>query len=291
METWTRLQVIAQRLSAISRENRYDVHSLFDWPESLSPDDYWISPELITAYGTDVWDELDEPARIELSHAEAVSFFSLNVHLIRELIGGVADRIYTTRMPGLSEFFHDFIAEENDHAWFFAGFCTRYGGKIYQSRAVSVGAGPGDDVMQDIGVFGRILIAEEMCDYFNAAMAEDDRLPGICRQINRVHHQDEARHIAFGRQMMRVLGERAAAELSEDDRSAIRTYLARYISVCLRSFYNREAYADAGLAEPGAIRSRLIADPARAAYHRKALERTVAFLEPIGMIDSALVRW
>ena len=92
-----------------------------------------MAPELMTCYGTSIWDGFTEQQRLTLSQWEAVNFFSLNVHLIRELIGEVADRIYETRFPGLSDFFHDFISEENKHMWFFATFCRRYGGKVYPS--------------------------------------------------------------------------------------------------------------------------------------------------------------
>ena len=60
-------------------------------------------------------------------------------------------------------------------------------------------------MLRDIIIFGRILIAEELCDVFNARMANDGRLPPLVREINGVHHRDESRHIAFGRQMMRSL--------------------------------------------------------------------------------------
>ncbi len=289
---WQRLQKVAAQLSTISRDKRYDVYTVFDWPETLDKDRYWLSPQLMTCYGTAQWDELTEQQRLTLSHYEAVGFFSLNVHLIRELIGAVVDRIYTSRYPVLSEFFHDFIAEENVHAWFFATFCIRYGGKIYPPKQVGLGTAPADqDVLRDIAVFGRILIAEELCDFFNTTMADDDRLPQICRDINRVHHEDEARHIAFGRQIMRALRDEAVEQAGPESLGEVGRYLGRYIGVCLRTFYNREIYADAGLPNPGMIRSRLVADPGRAAAHRMAAGRTVAFLKRTGVMSDDDVRW
>jgi P-aminobenzoate N-oxygenase AurF len=286
-----RLEEVAARLSEVSRRSRYDPYTIFDWPAVLPPDQYWISPELMTISGTPLWDELSDEQRIRLSHHEAVSFFSLNVHLISELIGEVVSRIYKTGYPGLSEFFHDFIAEENVHSWFFATFCLRYGGKVYPSRKVILGTLPESSLLRDIAVFGRILIAEELCDFFNASMAGDGRLPAICQQINRVHHEDESRHIAFGRQMLRALRDEAAEQLPPGQLAGAGQYLARYMSLCLRSFYNPGVYRDAGLADPGRIRSELVASPQRAAQHRQALGRTVAFLERIQMLDGSEVRW
>jgi P-aminobenzoate N-oxygenase AurF len=286
-----RLADVATRLSAISRENRYDVYTVFDWPAALDTDQYWISPQLMTCYGTAQWDHLTEQQRVVLSHYEAVGFFSLNVHLIRELIGAVVDRIYTSRYPELSEFFHDFIAEENVHAWFFATFCRRYGGKVYPPKHVDLGAPADQDVLRDIEVFGRILIAEELCDFFNTTMAHDERLPQICRDINRVHHEDEARHIAFGRQIMRALRDEVAEHAGPERLAEVGQYLGRYIGLCLRTFYNREIYADAGLADPGRIRSQLVTDPSRIAAHRMAAGRTVAFLERTGVLSDDDVHW
>ena len=113
-----RLQEVAAQLSTISRNDSYDPYVLFEWPDSLPTTDYWMAPELMTCYGTPAWSEFSEQQKLTLSQWESVNFFSLNVHLIRELIGEVADRIYETRFPGLSDFFHDFISEENKHMWF-----------------------------------------------------------------------------------------------------------------------------------------------------------------------------
>jgi hypothetical protein len=280
-----RLQEIAERLHVISRESTYDVYELFEWQDSLPTTEYWIAPELMSCYGTPVWDELTEQQKLTLSHWESVNFFSLNVHLIRELIGEVADRIYATRFPGLSEFFHDFIAEENKHMWFFATYCQRYGGKVYQRGQLFSGASAHEEVLRDLMVFGRILIAEELCDFYNVKMQQDARLPALVQQINRVHHSDEARHIAFGRQMMRALCERAASVAGEDGLSVVSSYLARYITVCLQSFYNPKMYEDAGLEGGRQLRVRLLEDAARDQAHREFMSKTTTFLERLGLGD------
>ncbi len=221
-----------------------------------------------------------------------VNFFSLSVHLIRELIAEVADRIYATRFPALSDFFHDFISEENKHMWFFATFCLRYGGKVYPSGKMFSAASEDEDedVLRDLMVFGRILIAEELCDAFNIKMADDTRLPALVQQINRVHHHDEARHIAFGRQMMRALAERAASTAGKDGLRAAGDYLARYTSVCLQSFYSPAMYTDAGIEGGRRLRARLLEDPARQQTHRDLMNKTTTFLERLGLGSAAAVQ-
>lgn len=282
-----RLQEVAAKLSTISRQNSYNPYELFQWPDALPATDYWMSPELMTCYGTPIWDELSEDQRLVLSQWESVNFFSLNVHLIRELIGEVADRIYETRFPGLSDFFHDFISEENKHMWFFARFCLLYGGKMYPSGKLFYDTSASEDVLRDVMVFGRILIAEELCDAFNMKMAEDKRLPALVQQINLVHHRDESRHIAFGRQMMRALCDQVASVVDEDGMRAVGNYLNRYTSLCLQSFYNPAMYTDAGIEGGRRVRARLLEDPVRQQLHRNLMNRTTVFLERLGLGSNA----
>ncbi|MGI5151683.1 diiron oxygenase [Plantactinospora sp. CA-294935] len=290
-QTWARLTTVAAKLSSQSRDQRYHVFDIFDWPDELPADQFWMSPELTTCYGTPVWDRLSEADRLRLTQAEAVNFFSLNVHLIRDLIGEVAGRIYDTRYPGLSEFFHDFIHEENEHMWFFAQFCNRYGGKVYRTKRVIGHAAEGNDAVRDVMIFGRILIAEELCDYYNAKMATDDRLPAIAQRINAVHHQDESRHIAFGRQMMRALYEEATHRATPEEVAGAAAYLSRYVSSCLRAFYNPAVYADAALTGARQIRSEVVNDPYRQEFHRTVMRKTTRFFSRMGLFTESMVAW
>ncbi|WP_055587028.1 diiron oxygenase [Streptacidiphilus griseoplanus] len=291
MKSWGHLEEVAGRLSAISRSQFQSVFEKFEWPESLPSDCYWMSPELTSCYDTPVWDRLSEPEQIRLTQAESVNFFSLNVHLIRGLIGEVSDRIYTTRYPGLSDFFHDFIREENEHMWFFATFCQSYGGKVYPTRGFDGAAPAAHESVRDLMVFGRILIAEELCDVYNARMANDERLPLVAQRINAVHHEEESRHIAFGRQLMTALHDEAREQADPSELEAAGRYLARYISVCLRSFYNPSAYVDAALPEPLSIRGEVLRHPSRAAFHQSVMERTLKFFDRIGLPGRESIAW
>src|SRR5437764_11612107 len=167
-------------------EDYYNHYQVFEWPDSLPEDMWWMSPDLTTTHGTDVAGELTEPELHRLSRYESVNFYSLNVHGIRELLIEVTRRIHTPGFELPSEFFHHFIGEENEHMWFFAEFCLRYGGKIYtQPRGGSSAIPPSE--AESLLVFARILIFEELVDYYNAKMALDDSLHETIRHVNRIH--------------------------------------------------------------------------------------------------------
>ena len=70
------------KLSRASTRNFLDPAQL-EWPKAIDPDAWHFTPELISLYGSPLWQSLDETARKRLSFFEAVNFFSLNSSLRR----------------------------------------------------------------------------------------------------------------------------------------------------------------------------------------------------------------
>jgi hypothetical protein len=213
-----------------------------------------------------------------LSKWESINFYSLNIHGIRELLLEVTKRIHSPGFELTSPYFHHFLGEENEHMWFFANFCLKYGLKIYPDKRLKLDEGPVAPDIETFLVFARILIFEDIVDYFNVRMGRDETLHPLIRQLNYVHHQDESRHVTFGRQMVKQLyvglKERYDSSRLED----LGNYLKRYMLTSLESFYNPAAYRDAGIPEPYKFRNEALRHPARKGYHKQYLKRTVAFL-------------
>ncbi|UUN28345.1 diiron oxygenase [Streptomyces sp. FIT100] len=283
-----RFRGILDRLATKSIDDYYNPYRLFEWPDRLPEDMWWMSPELTTTYGTE-WAEKLTPQQLHtLSKHESINFYSLNVHGIRELLVEVVNRIHTAGFETPSEFFHHFIGEENEHMWFFAEFCLRYGGKIYRQPAGGESAG-GEATgsaakIQSVLVFARILIFEELVDHFNSAMAQDERLHETIRAINRIHHQDESRHIAFGRELVDLLHQDLKQTATEQELADISTYLRRYMKHSFDSLYHPQVYRDAGLERPHEVRRALLESPARAEAELRTFRKTAKYLERTGLI-------
>ena len=272
------------RLEQMAESGYYNPYTIFEWPESIEPDMPWMSENLTTLAGTEMWDELTRDQQLALTKYEALNFFSLNIHGIRELLSEVVLRIHERAYASVSEFLHHFIGEENEHMWFFAQFCLRYGGKLYPAAPTL----PTDSVehlsplAREVIVFARVLIFEEIVDYYNAHMATDPALPHIAREINRVHHQDESRHVAFGRMVfVNLLGQVAKRDPSEVP--LIAEYLESYLQYSITTLYNPTAYRDAGIPDALALRRRALEHPARLAAHDQILKRTRKFLAKAGV--------
>jgi hypothetical protein len=273
------------RLGNLSRKavrEHYNPYTHFDWPETLPDDRPWMPAELLSLYGTPFYGELTSAQIASLSKWESVNFYGLIIHGIREVIEKVAVRIHTPPFAHVSDYLHHLLGEENAHMWFFAKFCSEYGGKIYADRAFGLDASPVKGVDEFL-TFARIAIFEEVVDYYNVNIGKDRTLPPIIQSINATHHRDESRHVAFGREFMRELY-KGVAEGGTQAIAMAEAHLRRYLSHCVDNFYSAPAYRDAGLADPFKLRNRARKAPERAVFHRKMLARTVTFLVGEGML-------
>ncbi|MFF9765934.1 diiron oxygenase [Streptomyces sp. NPDC053086] len=272
------------RLEQMAESGYYNPYTIFDWPDSIEADKPWMSESLTTLGGTEMWDELTREQQLALTKYEAINFFSLNIHGIRELLSDVVMRIHERTYADVSEFLHHFIGEENEHMWFFAQFCLRYGGKLYPAQPTLKADSVThlSPVARELVVFARILIFEEIVDYYNAHMATDQSLPHIAREINRVHHQDESRHVAFGRMVFTNLLEQVAKR-DPDEVPVLAEYLEDYLQYSIATLYNPAAYRDAGIPDALALRRRALTHPARVEAHDQVLKRTRKFLSKAGV--------
>lgn len=284
----TRLLDLSRRLSSKSTDDYYNPYRLFSWPGSLPDDMAWMSADLLSVHGTDVVNELSAEEVVRLAKWESVNFYSVNVYGIRELLTEVTSRMYAPGFEELTDFLHHFIGEENEHAWFFAEFCRRYGGKIYPVSTLRTFRSS-DRETEDFLVFAKILIFEEIVDHFNEHMAKDAALPEMVREINRIHHRDESRHIAFGRQLVEALYHRVRERAAGEHLAELELYLQRYMRWCVNSLYNPMMYRDAGFPDPLEFRRRVMGSPERQKVERKFLRRPLSFLTRAGIVKDELV--
>jgi P-aminobenzoate N-oxygenase AurF len=279
------LGALVDRLSRSSRSTYQNPYAALDWPDAVDPEaDWFTSPELSSLAGTAWWDQLDEAGRRRLSFWEAVNFFSLNIHGERMLMEGLARRLYRPDLADVAPYLHHFLDEENKHSVYFGGFCRRYA-RVYPDRKLAFGApaaAPGED---DVLFFARVLVFEEIVDRYNVAQGRDERLHPLARFINRNHHAEETRHLAFGRQLVAGLWDAWRPRWDDDVVAGIRAHLAAFAQVSWREYYNPHVYRDAGFADPWAVADEAWGHPAQRAHRRAVTARCRSFLRDHEILD------
>jgi hypothetical protein len=278
------LSKTAARLCQISKSQyRNPYAGVQAWPELLDWDQWFTSPELISIYGMPEYEQLSTAEKKRLSFHEAVNFFSLNIHGEKSLVEGLARRLYGREHRGLSAYLHHFLDEENKHMIYFGEFCMRYAGKIYAEKKWAL-ARDYEAGEESFLFFAKALIFEEIVDAYNSRMARDETLAPIARQIHALHHADEARHLAFGRQLVTALFHAGAPGWSRQTLEGISDYLKAYLAATWREYSNPEVYRDAGLKDPWGLQARALESPHWRARRKSVGNGCVRYLFDQGIL-------
>jgi len=159
-----------EKLCDSSRENYVNPYTYLEWPQMPDKEQWFMSPELISLYGTSAYETLSDAQRKRLSFYEAVNFFSLNIHGEKSLVEGLAQRLYRKDQNDIAPYLHHFLDEENKHMVYFGGFCLRYAGKVYPDRKMVIPReyAPGEE---DFLFFAKVMVFEEIVDVYNVRMS------------------------------------------------------------------------------------------------------------------------
>lgn len=272
-----------QQLIALSRQRHANTFDQIQWPDQIDEAQWWLPPELLSVHGTEHARHLSEQQLMRLSKWECINAFSLNVEGERDLINLLSLQLYAPQMPGIEAYLHHFIDEENKHLWFFGQFCRRYGGKIYASKKMAVGQESFDPTMEFFLVYARIYLFEEIGAYYNVVAGNDERVHPFVRSIHQLHHADEARHITFGRSLLKQCKQVIFDQAEPAVQAAALAHLQRYLQISVEALYQPGMYRDSGVGGV-ALRRQLLDDPARRAYHANTLlKRPLAFMQQIGI--------
>lgn len=278
----SKLERVLGSLIRMTREDPHNPYTDLEWPETI--DGPWMSPELLSIHGTRFEEELDEEALAALGKWECINFFSLNVSGIRDLLVAMTDRLHKPGFELVSEYLHCFIAEENEHMWYFAKFCKDFAGKLYEDRAMTLGD-PAEPDIENFLIFVRALIFEELVDVFNRRMGDDDRLDPFVQHLNRLHHLDEVRHIAYGRLYIDLFHQQLRDKYPKDRIVEIEQLVKRFVQICVLKLYSPAMYRDAGLEHPARVRKELLSHPARMEFNESLMAPTVGYLAKVGVLS------
>lgn len=259
MTTETAAQ-LAVRLSKASVKKHWNPYTDLTWPETLDRNQWHMSPELCSIYGTEMWAALTEEQQKNLSFWELVNFFSITLQGERPLVQGLCHQMYSRQGKEETHYMHHFLDEENKHMVMFSMYCNKYAGKVYPDKKIVLPKqyAKGEE---DVTFFIKALVVEELGDVYNVQMMKDKRIDALSREVNRRHHDDEARHIIFGRRRCAEMFRENREKWSEETLTGVRTWVGAYLRSSWGDFYNPTMYKDAGLPDPYKIRTAAMAHP------------------------------
>ena len=283
-QTMDQTRRLSDTLSETSAKRFYNPFSDFDWPAQLEPGKLAFARNLSTLNFLPEAIELTQEQEQQFLLLECINFFSLNIQGEKALIEGMVTRLHDRYPEEVSRYLHHFIDEENKHMSVFAEFCRRYGGRVYGGKKPALGSSLGQAI-DDLLFFARIVIFEEVADYYNRKMMDDTTLDSTVQAIHRMHHQDESRHLAFGRRWVGELYQAAAEQWSDEQKAAIDDYLRDYVEAAWREYYNPYFMRDAGIADAYGISRKAFAHPHAEHFRAQVMAPCLAQLQQQGILN------
>ncbi|MDA8389977.1 MAG: diiron oxygenase [Gammaproteobacteria bacterium] len=253
--------------------------------ERLNTHSFWLPETALSLHGVAEFDRLPLADRQRLSHYEFIHFLQAGLWLegiFLERLGRAAahpDTPLSTRMYHLHE-----LREEAGHSLMFLEFFRRSGLDVRKTAprrdfALTL---LGRRLPFDSALFwGAILLGEEVPDRLNRYVRL--HAEGVCPvavELSVLHSTDEARHIAYG---LEILQERLARMPGPK-----RLLVARALTLLLKRFtktfyYPPQAlYVHAAL-PPGPWAERAHGNPVRRAFVARCLGSTVTRLRGLGL--------
>ncbi len=274
------LAASAAALVRASAKKTFDPFTTIDWSIPFDDSRFYLPPEDLPLYGTELWQGMSERQRIAYSRHECAALCGTGIWLENILMRMVVDHLYdlSPTDPTLRYLLVE-VGDECRHSAMFGEFVRAAGTPAYRPtwsvRALgrlvrTLFVGP--------AAFLAILAAEELLDAVNRRTMRDRSLHPVSREVARIHVIEEARHVSFARKFL----ERELPKLGVVRRVMLRIAAPLTVSVVAGAMINPAVF-DA-LAIPGGVagarenprhRARVIAD----------LAELVAFLEKNGVIN------
>lgn len=278
---------VAGRLLGGSVKRSYEPIVDVDWDAPLDEDKLFLPAEVITLYGTPLWERMTPEQRRELSRQELANVLSagiwfenlLNRMLLRELLGDDP----TTRHAhySLTE-----MGDECRHMVMFGRMIDKIEARPYWPKGVdrlAISVLP--FFIRRSMVWTAALLGEEIFDALQRRILDDEQLQPLVSRLMRIHVTEEARHIRFAREALA----RRVGTLSWWERLYTGNITAVAAPLFAHMFTNRNMYVRAGLDGKEAKRQAM-ANPHFRRARQIGFASLGAFLEDVGVMGPVAKR-
>ena len=272
----------ADQLVAASERTTRDPFRDINWDLPVDDSAYHLPPELLSLYGTEVWERMSEPERIAYSRHETAAMFGAGIWFENALMQIVLRHLAEISvLDPMHRYLLIEVADECRHSAMFGEYIRRAGTPAY---------GPNRPVIYDESSSGRalsyllILAIEELLDHANRAAMRDERVHPLSRQIAKLHVLEEARHVSFAKTYLAEVWPTLTAEERATVEFAAPELVADIVSLNL----DGAVFEHLGITGGREIAK---ANPHHQANVVAGLAKLTAFLGEVGVIGANRDRW
>jgi len=194
-----------RHLSEAAQRKSFDPYRDIDWNQPFDLERFYLPQDMITLYGTDIWNGMSREERVKLSLHEACSTLAHGVWFENILSSCLLNYLYRTS-PRDQHFYwmYQEVGDECRHSMMFAEVIRHADAPWYQPAWWAVIAGRMTKyVAPKVSVLLGTLAAEALTDHLNRRIVADPECHPVMRQLSKIHMIEEARHLGYARHWLK----------------------------------------------------------------------------------------
>lgn len=266
----------AAQLVAASARTTLDPFENIDWDRPIDDSAFHTPPELLSLFGTAIWDRMTEPERMTYSRHETAAIYGAGIWFENALMQVILRHLTTVDVKDpMHRYLLIEVADECRHSTMFGEYIRRAGTPSY---AASLPFEPEDSAAARTLSYLLVLAVEELLDFVNRAAMRDERIHPTVREISKLHVLEEARHVAFAKSF---LAETWPA-LDPESQATVRLVAPTLVAEVVRLNVNESVFETLAI-DGGYDVART--NPVYAATVVTGLSKLTNFLSDLGIID------
>ena len=276
-----------QHLIDASHRKSFDPYKEIDWAVPFDYSYFYMPQDMVSLYGTKLWDHMTHEQRVRLSKHEACSALASTIWFENQLSFKLMD--YLIDVSPLDPHFHWMqieVADECRHSMMFGEAIKRCKVPWYEPRFSSSITFFTKYLTSRVAMMLSTLAAEDVTGYLNRRTAHDPECHPVMRELSKIHILEEARHRGYAHQYLK----QNWPHIGKFRRSMARRYGLLSTQVIIWQLVHPAIYKNLGL--PGEALEMAKNNPHRARIRREMSAELVKFLTEIDIVDETVApKW
>ncbi len=276
-----------QHIIDASRRKSFDPYKEIDWSVPFDYSHFYMPQDMVSLYGTPLWDGMTREQRVKLSMHEACSALATTIWFENQLCFKLID--YLLGASPLDPHFYWMqieVADECRHSMMFGEAIKRCGVPWYQPRYSSTIAFFSKYLTSRVAMMLSTLAAEDVTGYINNRTAQDPECHPVMRELSKIHIVEEARHRGYAHEYLK----RNWPHVGKIKRSLARRYGLLSTRIIMWQLVHPQIYKNLGL--PPEALEMAKTNPNRARIRREMAAELVDFLTEVDIVDEkAAPKW
>lgn len=276
-----------QHIIAASHRKSFDPYKEIDWSVPFDYSHFYMPQDMVSLYGTTLWDQMTREQRVELSMHEACSALATTIWFENQISFKLMD--YLIDVSPLDPHFYWMqieVADECRHSMMFGEAIKRCQVPWYKPRFSSLITFFTKYLTSRVAMMLSTLAAEDVIGYLNRRTAQDPECHPVMRELSKIHIIEEARHRGYAQQYLK----QNWPHIGKFRRSMARRYGLLSTLIIIWQLVHPDIYKNLDL--PPAALEMAKNNPHRARIRREMSAELVEFLTETDIVDEKVaLKW